>query len=334
MPFSIVYGFVVFTRNLFFDYGIFSMYIIPKKSICIGNLSTGGTGKTPMVLFLTKKLKDKYSVGILSRGYGRKTNGYLDVFIDSDAGLVGDEPLLFAKNLGDGVKIAVCEDRKKGIHLLLSKFSIDLILLDDAFQHRKVKAGLNILINDYNQPIHKDFLLPMGNLREGKNGIKRADLMIISKCPMEINENEKSQFISNYSMKKENIFFSHIVYEDFIPFFKNNITSTNKIILVTGIANSKPIIEYLEKNYEVFTLNYSDHYQFNEKDIEQIHKKFDTFASREIRIVCTEKDFVRFGSLLNRCKMEEYPWYYLPIRIQIDREQELINKIENYVRSI
>ncbi|MDP4684946.1 MAG: tetraacyldisaccharide 4'-kinase [Crocinitomicaceae bacterium] len=333
-PISLVYGCISFIRNWCYDVGIFNVYIIPNKSICVGNLSTGGTGKTPHVAFIATHFQDQVETSILSRGYGRDTKGFILVSDISTANEVGDEPLFYQTIFKHKLHVAVCEKRKVGIEKLNQLFpSNELILLDDAFQHRAVKSGMNILLTDFNSLYSNDFMLPTGNLREWKSGRKRADFVFVTKCPEKLTESEKKSITKQLKFPEDKVFFSHVKYADLKPFGKE-ITSPKKVLLVTGIANPNPLLVHLKKNFEVHHINFNDHHAFSLKDIEEIHRKFDTFANNNSIIVTTEKDFMRLKDVATVWKLNEYPWYYQPISVEIDREEEFKTIINQYVNTI
>jgi tetraacyldisaccharide 4'-kinase len=331
-PFSLIWFIVTELRNRMFDWGIRKSFQIPNKSICIGNLSLGGTGKTPMTAFLAKMFENDLNVQILSRGYGRKTTGFLKVKETDSAENVGDEPLFYKLKFNKKVSVAVCENRKEGIDNI-GKDNFELLLLDDAFQHRKVTAGFNILLTPYNNIFSKDFLVPMGTLRESSRNANRSNCIVITKCPNNIEETEKNKILQELKKFNKPIFFSHIEYHNPIPFGKP-IQQITRVILVTGIANPKPLVEFLEKTYQIELVNFPDHHQFKQSEIEQIHRKIDTFADDQTAIFTTEKDFARLNSEIKTWKLENYPWYYVPIEMEFENEIEFKSLINNYVRAI
>ena len=335
LPFSLIYGSIVAIRNFFYTKGIFATYTIPTKSICIGNLSVGGTGKTPHVDLIAQHFISKQiSTAILSRGYGRKTQGVLEVNTDSTAENVGDEPLSYKLRHQDTITAVVAEKRKLGVEFILQKHpETQLIILDDAFQHRAVNAGLNILITDYSDLFCNDFVLPAGNLREFRCGKNRADYIIVSKCPADVSESEKTKIANQLKFKREKVFFSKIVYGDLIPFHNGQSALIKKVLLVTGIGNPKPLLEHLSKTYTVEHVKFSDHHHFTSADIDQIHQKFDTFAREDGIVVTTEKDFMRLKDM-TEIRTENYHWYYQSITTKIDEQEKFNLLLENYVDEI
>lgn len=333
-PLAAVFWLISTVRNYLYDKRIKPVYDIPVKSICVGNLSLGGTGKSPLVALLARELKQENKVQILSRGYGRKTKGFIALNEQSQAAEVGDEPLMYYKRMGQEVKVAVCESRKEGIERILQQQRPDVLILDDAFQHRKVQAGFSVLLTEYNQPYFKDYLFPVGRLRESRTGAKRADVLLVTKSPEKLSEKEKQDFISRVAFSPEAVFFSTIGYEKLVPFSAVQETEPENVLLVTGIANPTPLENFLRKKYRVETLRFKDHYQFSLADIEKIHKKFDTFAPDKKAIVTTEKDYVRLVAPEFASFISEKPWYYQEISVNIDRGEAFLNKIKAYVGKI
>ncbi len=323
-PFSLLYGGITALRNFLYNKGILKSKSYDFPVICVGNLSTGGTGKSPMIELLVTFLKDEHKIAVLSRGYKRKTKGYREVLASNSVEEVGDEPLQFKKKYPD-ITVVVCEDRQTGIEKL--KSLADVVLLDDAFQHRKVKASLNILLTSFDKLYSNDCMLPTGNLREPKCGAKRADIIVVTKCP----ENT-GDFIMEEIKRKlkptahQEIYFSKIGYSSEI---KNETESkplsylkNQEFLLVTGIANPKPLVEFLKNeglNFE--EKSFPDHHNFTTSEIEGL-KKYRL-------ILTTEKDFMRLQPLANTTEI-----YYLPIKTVILNEVEASFKrrIEREVR--
>jgi tetraacyldisaccharide 4'-kinase len=333
-PFSFIYLGITSTRNLLYKLGIFKTSIIPKKSICVGNLSVGGTGKTPHVSYLADFLSQTVETAILSRGYGRKTTGFLWVKPNSKASDVGDEPMFYVNRFKEKVHVAVCEKRAIGIQQIQTLFpKNELIILDDAFQHRAVKSGLNILITDFSKPFYDDYLMPVGSLRESRAGKNRADIIIVSKTPNDCTETTKNQIVQSLNFKPEFVFFSHISYAPMNP-FGTEIENIKKVILVTGIANPKPLLEHISKQYDVEEIRFGDHHAFSKVDIQRIHQKFDTFAHEETIILTTEKDYMRLKDFSSDWNLQNYPWYFQPITVKIDNEEKFKNLINQYVNTI
>ena len=331
-PVSLIWLLVTEIRNRLFDWGILESYGIPKKSICIGNLSVGGTGKTPMTSYLAEMFYSENKVQILSRGYGRKSKGFLNVSISETSENGGDEPLFYKLKFKENVQVAVCEKRKDGIEQIgINNF--DLLLLDDAYQHRHVKAGFTILLTSYSNLFVDDYLLPSGTLRESQKNANRSDCIVITKCPQNLSSNEKKSIENKLTHFNKPIFFSHISYQSFVCFGKP-VESMEKLILVSGIANPKPLVEFLQKSFQIELIQFPDHHQFSKSEIEEIHRKIDTFANDKTAILTTEKDFARLHDKINDWKLNDYPWYYIPIQLEIENEKEFKSLINNYVRAI
>ncbi len=333
-PIGILYGIITFIRNKMFDWGIFKEYKIPIKSISIGNLSVGGTGKTPHIAFLASLLSNNYKTTILSRGYGRNTKGYVQANFQSTASQIGDEPLFYFSRFSPQVSIVVCESRKVGVQKIIQDIQPDVILLDDAFQHRKVKTGFSILLMDYTKPFYSDFMLPSGDLREFSFGKKRAQRLIITKCPTELSPAQKKMIISRTGFSEEKVYFSRIIYGEVLNFDNQVVSVLKKVLLVTGIANPLPLFHHLQGSYDVEMLSFTDHHAFSVSDIQKIHTKFDVLKDSSAVILTTEKDFMRLKSILSEGELVKYPWCYLPIKVTLDRENEFEQEIKNYVDTI
>ena len=334
LPFSWIYGIVVGIRNWLFNIGFKKSIEIPNKSICVGNLSVGGTGKTPHVdLLVDHFVKKGVETSTLSRGYGRSTSGLREVLVSNIADQVGDEPLFYKSKYKEKLHVVVAEKRIEGVQYITKEYPTNqLIILDDAFQHRAVKAGLNIIITDYNHRFTKDFILPAGDLRESKFGVKRADIIIVSKCP-NLTEQQCLKLKTEFNFNPEKIFFSSIKYDILKPFNKVYSEPIKNVLLVTGIGNPTPLIKHLESKYSVTHLKFKDHHLFTPDDIRDIHEKFDTFVSENKIIVTTEKDYMRLRDF-KELNNDIYNWYYQPIKTEINERQKFNLLIDNYVNEI
>ncbi len=331
------YHWITWLRNRAFDYGIFKSHIPDTPAICIGNITVGGTGKTPHTEYLINLLKQKHYVAVLSRGYGRKSKGYRMSTEEDNATTIGDEPYQIKKKFPD-ITVAVCEQRAIGIERITAeKKTTDVILLDDAFQHRHVKAGLNILLTDYNRPIWNDALMPFGRLRESIAGIERADVIIVTKCPEDLSNEEQSELKRHLATSKNTkIFFSTMQYGTAYPLFGNKnkeqqstIDECN-ILLVTGIAKPEPLKAKLsECGTDVMLMQYADHHSFSEKDLENIATTFDNLLTGEKKmIITTEKDAARFIGYKNLPKSIKENTYVIPIRVAfLNNEENMFNQI-------
>ena len=321
-PLSLIYGLLIIVRNKLFDKGLLRSYSFDVPIISLGNLTYGGTGKTPHVEYLVRLLKEKYNIAILSRGYGRSTRGFLLSSKESTVEEIGDEPLQFKKKFPE-VLIAVDEKRPHGIKLLLEKYpKLDVILLDDAFQHRYVKPGLSLLLTDFHKLYTRDNMLPTGTLREPVSGSKRADIIIITKTggvlsPLVRREIEEELRPGNY----QQIYYSFTGYENLISLGEGKPRSFCKnfssILLVAGIANPYPLQYFLQdKCTDLRTLFFRDHHKYTEKDIENIKNTFDNIFIKNKIIITTEKDAMRFHKHLNSPELRNLPIYYLPIKME------------------
>lgn len=331
-PFSLLYGTVTSVRNALYAMGIFKEHRFSTPVINVGNLSVGGSGKSPMVMFLAEKLSAKYRTGVLSRGYGRKSSGYQLTNYNSTVQTVGDEAMQLFSRFRNRFVIAVCEDRVHGATKMIKQQELEVLILDDAYQHRAIKPSLNILMTDYNDPYFKDWVLPAGNLRETTGGAARADLIVVSKCPSLLSEEKKKYYIQQIKPQAhQKVYFSSIVYDEQIAGPEGNMPDNNlayyDILLITGIANPSALLERLTKfSNKVHHLKYPDHYNFTEKDIEKILKKFSTLGDYRM-ILTTEKDYVRLKHISSL-----YPHlHYWPINVMIDKEEEFMESIKKSV---
>jgi tetraacyldisaccharide 4'-kinase len=289
-PVALIYGLIIRIRNYFYDVGIFSSYKFDTPTICVGNLSLGGTGKTPMVEFLVSELQEAFRIAVLSRGYRRKSRGFVLASSKSTVGELGDEPYLLYKKFPE-ITVAVDADRSNGIHLLENKLKPNLILLDDAFQHRKVRPSLSILLTAYNKLYCDDYFLPTGSLRDSGREAKRANIIVVTKCPSNLSEVERNQIVKKLRPNpSQKVLFSFLEYGDSL---KGGTVETTlvklkerPITLVTGIADPEPLINYLNNmGLDFEHLRYNDHHTFSKREIEHL-------KSKEL-ILTTEKDFVR-----------------------------------------
>ncbi|WP_310554473.1 tetraacyldisaccharide 4'-kinase [Flavobacterium sp.] len=307
-PFAILYGCITGFRNFLYDKGIFKSYSFAIPVIAVGNLSVGGTGKTPQIEYLIRLLSDKYKVSTLSRGYKRKSVGFVLADENATAEILGDEPFQFYKKFPN-IQVAVDANRKNGIEqLLLQKNKPDIILLDDAFQHRRVKAGFYILLTTYNDLFTNDFIVPTGNLRESRVGSKRADVIVVTKSPNTLSDSEQIRIKKELKLKNnQQLYFSAIEYDNFVinnekEIELSQIKDSDKLILA-GIAKPESFFEYLKKDNDI-VMKFPDHHNFTENDIIDIKNK-----SKDKIIITTEKDYVRLVDKLNSKAL-----YYLPIK--------------------
>ncbi|WP_317206215.1 tetraacyldisaccharide 4'-kinase [Tenacibaculum piscium] len=317
-PFAILYGIITAIRNWFFDIGLLKSTYFDVPVIAVGNLSVGGTGKTPQIEFLIRLLKNTHKIAVLSRGYKRKTTGFQIVNQKHTACDVGDEPLQFYKKFKNQAIISVDADRTNGITQLLKKQNPpEIILLDDAFQHRKVKASTYILLTKFDDLYINDYMLPTGNLREFRSGYKRANIIIVTKCPENLSEEKQQEIIRKIKPKTyQQVFFTAISYDENLKNTKENIEENNtnltisalknkNVLLVTGIANPNSLLTFLSKeNIQFKHLKYPDHYDFTNNDIQKITSEFKELevknTSKNTIILTTEKDFMRLENRLKK----------------------------------
>jgi tetraacyldisaccharide 4'-kinase len=325
LPFSFLYGCITYVRNLMYDCNILRSTSFPFPVISVGNLSTGGTGKTPHVGFLVQLLRKDKKIAVLSRGYGRKTSGFILALPTSTAAEIGDEPKQFQTKFPD-LTVAVCEDRVAGAKALIeARPETELLLLDDAFQHRSIKAGFSILLIDYMDVISKNYMLPTGSLREFSSGAKRADVLIVSKTPYSFTELQQQKALKKLMpLAHQQVYFSYIKYGNPVApwphetvanemeFYKNQQYS---FLMLTGIARPKPLISHLN-NYcdSLETAIFPDHHDFSQKEIEAFKNRFKKIKNTKKIVLTTEKDAMRLlhfkEDLLNGI-----PVFYIPIEI-------------------
>jgi len=344
IPLSWLYGIGVGFRNQLFNIGLLKQHDYDIPIISVGNITVGGAGKTPHVEYLIRLLKDKVKVAVLSRGYKRKTHGYVLANDSSTVTDIGDEPYQMKQKYQD-VHIAVDKKRVDGIAHITGDAETndtDVILLDDAFQHRYVKPGINILLVDYHRLIIYDKLLPAGRLREPQSGKNRADIVIITKCPKDLKPMEFRVLTKAMNLYPyQSLYFTTIEYELLTPLFAKEKSTIEKealedkhVMLITGIASPKQIIIDLKPHVkEMTTLAFSDHHQFKSKDIMKINETFNAIKGEKI-IVTTEKDATRLEQLEGLCEEVKQNLYVLPIKVKfmINQEEEFNDKIIDYVR--
>ena len=312
LPFAILYGLGVRLRHFLYDRGWLSSKRYHFPIVCVGNLAVGGTGKTPMVEYLVRLLGQE-QVAILSRGYRRKTRGFVLADDSATAMTLGDEPYQYHRKFPRAT-VAVCESRQEGIERLLENPHFKYIILDDAFQHRKVQAGTNLLLTSYDKLYTQDFLLPVGSLRDIRSRARKAQIIIVTKCP-ELTQTEQEKIIQQLKpLPSQKVYFTTIAYSDRVYSHEDSQALKDFIAtpftLVTGIANPTPLVDFLEKQGASFEhLAYSDHHHFSNRELE--------FLRQKGRILTTEKDYVRLEGALSTL-------YYLPIETQFLNDQRLI----------
>ncbi|MGX7668177.1 tetraacyldisaccharide 4'-kinase [Flavobacterium pedocola] len=325
-PFAVLYGFVTSVRNFFYDRGIFKSHSFALPIIAVGNLSVGGTGKTPQIEYLIRLLSEKYTIATLSRGYKRKSKGFVLADEKANAAVLGDEPFQFHQKFPE-IQVAVDADRVNGITKLLSaEKKPQVILLDDAFQHRKVKAGFYVILTAYDDLYSNDLILPAGNLRESRAGAERADVIIVTKCPPHLTVTQQNQLKTDLKIQHhQQLFFTFIAYDDYVYSDERQIPVTEIAdvdkLLVAGIAKPESFFAYLQAAKKS-TMVFPDHHDFTPQDLETIKTK-----AKDSLIITTEKDYMRLKG-----KLPKEQLFYLPIRTSfLNDKAEFDKTILNYV---
>ena len=339
VPLSWLYGMVVHIRHKLFDLKILRSEEFDIPVVCIGNLTVGGTGKTPVAELLIERFSEHYRVGVLSRGYRRKTKGFVLSTPTSSARTIGDEPRQM-KLKYPSVPVAVCEKRAEGIRLLRKAHpEIELIILDDAFQHRYVEPWVNILLMDYNRPVYRDRLLPWGRLRDTRNQIHRANFVLVTKCPDDLNPLDMRIVINSLGLfPYQSLYFTRMRQGEITPLFADRavgkVREGDPVIAMSGIANPVPLLENLRKRFDVVAeLTFDDHHTYRLSDMRRLEALFAAYP--DAVVLTTEKDAVK---LTNRKKVPEavqQRLYYVPIHVSFvaDSESEFLRQLELYVRT-
>ncbi len=336
-PLSAVYGLAVSLRNMLYDLGILRSHTFPFPVICVGNITVGGTGKTPHVEYIAELLSQYGQVAVLSRGYLRKSRGFRLVQPGDTVSVAGDEPLQMALRL-PGVMVAVDRDRVHGIEELQRLIpGLKAIILDDGFQHRAVHAGLNILLTDYNRLMTRDRLLPYGRLRESLRGIRRADIIVVTKTPPEISPDEAGAIAAEINpLPHQQLFFSTLEYGELRPVFtggkERRITGDTGVVLVTGIADPTPLAERISAVAGSVThIQFSDHHNFTRGDISRITSALHALQQPDKIVVTTEKDSVRLKEFTIIADPVREHLYYLPVKVRIiEEEEKFIKTVTGY----
>lgn len=330
-------------RNRLYDSGILKSYSPQKHTICVGNLSVGGSGKTPHVSYLVALLKDEFKLATLSRGYKRKTQGFVRASEISTSKEIGDEPLLY-KTKYPFLNVFVEANRVKGVKKIVEyEPDTNVIILDDAFQHRPIKCGLNILVSEYENLYFNDYLMPFGRLREGKAGVRRADIIIVSKTPDKTTAVDIRNVVKDIKpLAHQQVFFSYLKYGELYSISNVNETISTlndlfrfKLIVFTGIANPNPMLTYLrEYSAGVSHLPFPDHHEFIVSDIANIQKYYESFEGGNKLIVTTEKDLMRLKEPDIWPIAERMNIFVLPVEVTFkDKTEEFNNAILKYVRT-
>lgn len=345
-PLSWIYGAVTDVRNKLYDWHLLPSESFDVPVICVGNITIGGTGKTPHVEYLIEYLSASYNIGVLSRGYKRKTKGFVLGTSKSTPSTIGDEPYQILSKYGNRVRLAVCESRRKGIRELLNiDPDINLILLDDAFQHRAVKAKVNILLMDYSRPIYSDHVLPLGRLRENRRAVGRADIVVVTKVPDEATPIQFRLFSNNLDLwAYQKLFFSKTVYDAPAAVFRegdrydvnlDDLTRNDIVMLLTGIANPRPLVRFFKQfDCRVVVNHFADHHDFTRADLHKMMEKFSAMKGARKLIITTEKDAVRLANNPYFPEKLKPVIYYMPISVEMLRGLDDSNFIHTVKRAI
>lgn len=323
-----LYGLGVSVRNLFYRMGLLRSVRFSLPVISVGNISVGGTGKSPHIEYLIRWLHQYIDVGVLSRGYGRKTVGFRHVHPFDNANDVGDEPLQFKRKFPE-VPVTVSESRALGVPQLVKDYpGTQVVLLDDAFQHLAVAPGMNILLTEYARPFTKDWLLPSGRLREWRAAYQRADIIIVTKCPTDLTEQQRQKMLLDIDpYPRQKVYFSHYrygrTYDMLRPDLLRPLSPEMDVLLVSAIANTDYLLNYLGKNVRsVHTAEFEDHHYFDVADLSEIKRRFESISSTNKVIVTTEKDATRLGMHSNFLWENQIPVLVLPVEVAFNDEDE------------
>lgn len=334
-PVSWLYAIALHFRHWLFDLGILKSKSFDVPTICVGNLAFGGTGKTPHTEYLIRLLKDKVNVAVLSRGYGRKTKGYILADEHTTYEQIGDEPLLFHSKFED-ITVAVDEDRAEGISKLMRlEKTPGVILLDDAYQHRQIKPGISILLTEYYNVYKKDMLVPAGTLRDVKSAAKRADIIIVTKSPRVLLPYDRRDMINVLDAKPyQKIFFTYIDFQELKPITKTAketiLQDMKSVYVFCGIANPYPLEDHLKRKYNTLITNYyDDHHHFTDEDIDNIIDGFNSVIGKNKIIVTTEKDLMRLTNSSYISRFDNVPLFTIPIEMRFNdaKEEEIFNNL-------
>lgn len=325
---SVIYSFGVWMRNKFFDLGLLKQKEFDIPVIVVGNIAVGGTGKTPHTEYIISLLSSEYNVGVISRGYKRETKGFVLASNNSTPYDIGDEPYQIFRKFNGRIKLAVCEKRCAGITELRKIYpEIDLIILDDAFQHRYVLPSISIVLMEYEKMPYNDKMLPYGRLRESIDSLRRASMVIVSKCPNEVKSLDLRLIKNNLDLyPSQGLYFSKYEYGNLVSVFPEFskylqyldwLSEEDSILAITGIANPRPFIKFLRSHRaKVKAIHYSDHYQFEKKDLEFINNKFKELPGNKKIIITTEKDAVRLANNPYFPQELKPNVFYLPINVE------------------
>lgn len=343
LPLAWLFGLLTFIRNRLYDSGVLKSYSPQKHTICVGNLSVGGSGKTPLVSYLVELFKDEFKLATLSRGYKRKTKGFMEANMVSTSQEIGDEPLLY-KTKFPFLYVCVDARRVNGVKKIISgEPNTQMIILDDAFQHRAIKCGLSIVVSEYDHLYYNDYLMPYGRLRESRSGIQRADIIIVSKTPEKTTAVDIRNVLKDIKpLAHQQVFFSYLKYGELysISNSKETISTLNdlfryKLIVLTGIANPEPMLTYLrEYAAGVSHLPFPDHHEYSSTDLNMIQKYYDSFEGGNKVMVTTEKDLMRLKEPAIWPIAQRMNIFVLPVEVTFkERTEEFNQTILKYARA-
>jgi tetraacyldisaccharide 4'-kinase len=328
LPIALLYGVVIGMRNLLYRFGLLKSVRFSLPVISIGNLSVGGAGKTPHIEYLMRWLDQYLDVAVLSRGYGRKTEGFRSVMLDDTAETVGDEPLQFKRKF-PLIPVSVGESRALAVPELLKRApETQVVLLDDAFQHLAVKPGLNILLTEFSKPFMRDWLLPAGRLREWRVGYRRADIIVVTKCPFDLTEAQRQAFVQELDPYGwQQVYFSRYQYGtpyDLLrPDLRLPLTLSTDVLLLSAIANTDYLIAHLRNEVKsLHTLEFEDHHFYSEDDLQQLLRRFNAIDSKNKIILTTEKDAMRLEMMADFFWKNNLPVFILPVQVEFLNNDE------------
>lgn len=345
-PISKLYGMGMAVRNKMFEYGMLKQQEFDIPLVVVGNIAMGGTGKTPHVEYIVESMLGKYNIGVLSRGYKRATKGFVLASPQSRPEDIGDESYQIYRKFGPDITVAVCEKRSEGIRQMREiNPDLNMIILDDAFQHRYVKPSVSIILTEYNRPVFNDKLLPYGRLRESSRALNRAEIVVVTKCPIDMKPMQYRIFEENLKLfPYQKLYFSRYNYGHLVPVFPDDAPEIpsldtegqeSSILVVTGVANPKPFVRYLRRHKATVKLKrFTDHHNFTSSDMEEIARQFDELKGKKKYIVTTEKDAVRILNNPYFPHRLKKSIFYVPIKVEfIDRgELEFTAGIEKTIR--
>jgi tetraacyldisaccharide 4'-kinase len=329
LPFSFIYYLLTAFRNHLYNIGYSHSFEFEVPVINVGNLRVGGTGKTPHVEYLIRLLRDQYKLATLSRGYGRKSRGFIIANEQSDPYQIGDEPMQYYSKFGKDITVTVCEDRAYAIpQILFEKEETKVILLDDAYQHRSVKPRLNILLSEYKNPFYTDLLMPSGRLRESRKGASRADAVIVSKCPADLTEAQMKDItarVRKYSKAGTPVYFSALKYDSPKAVYVNLgvADKSSDVLLFSGIAEPESLKEKVAAEYHLAgNIDFPDHHKYSKKDIYSIIKRFENISAEKKFILTTEKDMVKLLNSGIKEVFSGFPVFYIPLEVYFLKDKQ------------